>query len=89
MSEFAEALGGRVIATGLSPHEALVLYEKRQSAISEARSKNVYELFIGEMDALSIGAALSAAEVVGLLTRAVKRAQMVFDGELEPVDNRD
>lgn len=47
-------------------------------------SPNVYEAFIAEMDALTILADESAVSVVGQLTRAVKRAQMVADGELNP-----
>ncbi|HSX22674.1 MAG TPA: hypothetical protein VLE97_07890 [Gaiellaceae bacterium] len=49
---------------------------------------NVYERFIEEVDALVVAANDPAAKVVGDLTRAVKRAQMVVDGELEPVAQR-
>lgn len=46
---------------------------------------NVYERFIEEVDALAIHADQSAVSVVAELTRAVKRAQLVVDGELRPV----
>lgn len=49
---------------------------------------NVYELFKDEIDAMVIAAADPAAKVVGDLQRAVKRAQMVHDGELAPVAQR-
>jgi hypothetical protein len=49
---------------------------------------NVYESFIAEVEALTINATDSAVSVVGVLTRAVKRAQMVADGELRPVSER-
>lgn len=51
-------------------------------------SENVYQRFCEEVDALVIGADDSAVAVVGDLTRAVKRAQMVVDGELAPVADR-
>lgn len=50
---------------------------------------DVYERFIEEVEALTIGASDPAAVVVGRLTRAVKRAQMVSDGELAPISARD
>lgn len=40
---------------------------------------NVYEAFIVEVEALTINASAPAVEVVGVLTRAVKRAQMKVD----------
>ncbi|HEY3924377.1 MAG TPA: hypothetical protein VGL75_07430 [Acidothermaceae bacterium] len=46
---------------------------------------NVYERFIEEVDALTIHANQSAVSVVAELTRAVKRAQLVVDGDLRPV----
>jgi hypothetical protein len=49
---------------------------------------NVYRRFCEEVDALVIGANDSAVSVVGELTHAVKRAQMVVDGELLPVAER-
>lgn len=49
---------------------------------------NVYERFIEEVDVLTITTDLPVVAVVGALTRAVKRAQMVIDGELVPVDER-
>lgn len=51
-------------------------------------ARNVYERFIEEVDALTIGADDSAVHVMGVLTRAVKRAQMVVDGDLKPVGER-
>ena len=47
-----------------------------------------YELFIQEVDALTIMADASVVHVVGELTRAAKRAQLVADGELCPVNER-
>lgn len=52
------------------------------------RKPNVYERFIEEVGALTIKADMPAAAAVGELIRAVKRAQMVVDGELQPVDDR-
>ena len=49
---------------------------------------NVYERFIEEVEAMTISVDDSAIRVVGDLTRAVKRAQMVVDGELPPVSER-
>ena len=49
---------------------------------------DVYGRFIEEMDALRVDANASAVEVVGLCFRAVKRAQMVADGELATVAAR-
>ena len=49
---------------------------------------NVYEAFTKEVDALSIKADFTAVRTVGILTRAVKRAQMVVDGELPPIEER-
>jgi hypothetical protein len=49
---------------------------------------NVYELFHEEMDALTIQSTMSAVHVVAIMTRAVKRAQLVADGELAPVKDR-
>lgn len=44
---------------------------------------NVYERFIIELDEMTIGTDEPVAAVVGRLIRAVKRAQMVNDGELK------
>ena len=52
-------------------------------------TKNVYKRFIEELNALRINANDPAAHVVGELTRAVKRAQMVVDGELKPLSESD
>jgi hypothetical protein len=49
---------------------------------------NVYEAFIAEVHVLTIHVDLPTAAVVGELTRAVKRAQMVVDGDLAPVTER-
>lgn len=49
---------------------------------------NVYERFIEESEAVLIKADDSAVHVVGMLTRAAKRAQMVVDGDLLPVAER-
>ena len=49
---------------------------------------DVYEAFIAEVEALTIRADMPAVAVVGELTRAVKRAQMVVDGEIRPVSER-
>lgn len=49
---------------------------------------SVYEAFTKEVDALTIKADFSAVRTVGILTRAVKRAQMVVDGELPPIEER-
>lgn len=48
----------------------------------------VYERFIKEMEAMTIVGTEPAVTVVGRLTRAVKRAQMVVNGELPPVSER-
>jgi len=40
---------------------------------------NVYDLFIAEVEAMTIQADDSAVKVVGELTRAVKRAQNAWD----------
>lgn len=60
----------------------------RQKQSDLSASPNVYQRFCEEVDALVIGADDSAVSVVGELTRAVKRAQMVVDGELPPVAER-
>jgi hypothetical protein len=46
---------------------------------------DVYHRFIEEVDALTIKADWTAVKTVGELTRAVKRAQLVYDGELAEV----
>lgn len=50
--------------------------------------KSVYECFINELDAMVIKSDDPVAAVVGRLTRAVKRAQLVHDGQLLPLDER-
>lgn len=49
---------------------------------------NFYEAFNSEVDALNIGADFPAVHVVGIMTRAAKRAQMVVDRELAPIGQR-
>lgn len=49
---------------------------------------NVYQRFIEEVDAIIVAGGDPAVKVVGDLTRAVKRAQMVVDGELPTVAER-
>ena len=46
---------------------------------------DVYHRFIEEVDALTIKADWTTVHTVGELIRAVKRAQMVYDGELNEV----
>ena len=53
-----------------------------------AEKPSVYDAFIDELTALQIGADFSAVRVVGIATRAVKRAQLVVDGELAPINQR-
>jgi hypothetical protein len=50
--------------------------------------KNVYEAFTQEVDALTITADMPAVAVVGIMTRAAKRAQLVMDEELAPIGQR-
>lgn len=52
------------------------------------RAPNVYEAFNEEVEHMVIAAGDSAVKVVGALTRAVKRAQMVVDGELPRIRER-
>jgi hypothetical protein len=52
------------------------------------RGPNVYEAFTEELDHMVVAAGDSAVKVVGDLTRAVKRAQMVVDGELPRIRER-
>ncbi|ASD52303.1 hypothetical protein QCN32_gp84 [Arthrobacter phage Niktson] len=47
-----------------------------------------YEAFTQEVDALIIKADLPAVAVVGIMTRAAKRAQMIMDRELAPIGQR-
>lgn len=42
---------------------------------------NFYEAFMAELDKVTVMADAPAAAVVGVCTRAAKRAQMVMDGE--------
>jgi len=53
-----------------------------------SRGPNVYEAFTEELDHMVIAAGDSAVKVVGDLTRAVKRAQMVVDGDLPRIRER-
>lgn len=53
-----------------------------------ANPANFYEAFTSEVDALTIGADFPAARVVGIMTRAAKRAQLVIDRELAPIGQR-
>lgn len=59
-----------------------------EEAADAAQQATFYRLFIAEMDALTINVADPVAHVVGVLTRAAKRAQMVHDGELLPISDR-
>jgi hypothetical protein len=47
-----------------------------------------YEAFNQEVDALTIPADLPAVAVVGIMTRAAKRAQLIIDRELAPIGQR-
>lgn len=47
-----------------------------------------YEAFTQEVDALTIPADSPAAHVVGIMTRAAKRAQMIIDRDLAPIGQR-
>lgn len=58
-------------------------------ARSVMSGENVYRRFIEEMNAMTIQADDPVAEVVGQMIRAVKRAQMVVDGELRPATERE
>lgn len=49
---------------------------------------NVYQRFIEEREGITIMASDNAVSVVGRYTRAVKRAQMVVDGELPTFHDR-
>lgn len=53
-----------------------------------AYPQNVYEAYCQEVDALTIPADMRAVELLGVLTRAVKRGQMVIDRELAPIGQR-
>jgi hypothetical protein len=55
---------------------------------SDAAIPNVYQRFLEELDAMEISARDNAVQVVGFCIRAVKRAQMVYDGELPTVAAR-
>jgi hypothetical protein len=48
---------------------------------------DVYHRFIEELNAVTVMADIGAA-AIGICVRAVKRAQMVVDGELAPVQYR-
>ena len=50
--------------------------------------KTFYNRFIEEMEALNINSGSSVTNVIGICTRAAKRAQMVVDGDLPPVADR-
>lgn len=62
--------------------------ERLERLTSPDRPRDVYAIFTEEVDALTILADEPVAKVVGDLTRAVKRAQMVYDGDLAPVAER-
>jgi hypothetical protein len=81
------SLWGRTIAvSNLSRNDES---ESRDETVSEpTNTSNVYERFIEEQEAMTIVADESAVAVIGRLIRAVKRAQMVVDGELAPVSER-
>lgn len=49
---------------------------------------SVYDAFIDELTPLDIRADMPAAQVVGICTRAVKRAQLVVDEQLAPIKQR-
>lgn len=49
---------------------------------------SVYERFIEELDGVKLDASESATSVLARVMRAVKRAQMVHDGELDPLAER-
>ena len=61
---------------------------KWSRVMSVKSDKSFYERFVEELEALTIMGDDPAAHVVGLLTRAAKRAQMVFDGDIDPVADR-
>lgn len=63
--------------------------QQRHKSPCPRHGKNVYQRFVEEVDALTIQGADPAVKVVGELTRAVKRAQMVVDGELATVAARE
>lgn len=50
--------------------------------------KSVYGHFIDEIDAMVIKSDEPAAAVVGRLTRAVRRAQLVYEGQLKSPEVR-
>jgi hypothetical protein len=47
-----------------------------------------YEAFTQEVDAITIPADMPAVAVVGVMTRAAKRAQLIMDRELAPIGQR-
>ena len=53
------------------------------------KNKSFYERFIEEVEAMVIMADEGSVRTTARLTRAAKRAQMVFNGDLEPVASRD
>lgn len=79
---FIEGLTGDVVLYGMTTQDAIERLRK------ENRPMDVYHRFIEEVDVLTIKADWGAVKVVGELTRAVKRAQLVHDGELKPVSER-
>ena len=64
--------------------------EAGDQALGAGQGDNMtfYERYIEELDAITIMADDSAAAVVGICTRAAKRAQMVVDGELPGLSER-
>ena len=53
-----------------------------------AETPSFYDAFIDEISPLQIGVDFPAVRVVGIMTRAAKRAQLVVEGELAPIKQR-
>lgn len=68
------------------PMSAATLLNFKPAAVAHPAS--FYEAFTSEVDALEIGADFPAVQVVGIMTRAAKRAQMVVDRDLAPIGQR-
>lgn len=79
--EFIEGLTGDVVLHGMTTQDAI-------ERLRRENAPDVYHRFIQEVEALTIKADWGAVKVVGELTRAVKRAQLVTDGDLAPVNER-
>lgn len=56
--------------------------------MNPTNTPSFYDLYIAEIDALTITADMTAAQVVGICTRAAKRAELVHDGDLPPITVR-